>query len=136
MRDRLWIVIPAAGFPFLLVLFIVLWNSLQLQKRTIQDLIKRLDGLETVDQRDDDGRQALVEQQLGVLQTRQKTLQRQISNLENWQRASAARERALWNRLDTPFPVNQAPQQRREPDLESAAEPALPSIPKISPMQP
>ena len=130
MRDRLWIVIPAAGFPFLLVLFIVLWNSLQLQKRTIQDLIKRLDGLETVDQRDDDGRQALVEQQLGVLQTRQKTLQRQISNLENWQRASGERERALWNRFDTPFPADQEPQPRQEPDLERTAPPSLPSSPE------
>ena len=136
MRERLWIVIPAAGFPFLLVLFIVLWQSLQLQKRTIEGLLERLDGLEAVEQRDRNDNQELMKQQLGVLQTRQKTLQRQISNLENWQRASAERERALWNRLDTPFPVNQAPQQRREPDLESAAEPALPSIPKISPMQP
>ena len=130
MRDRLWIVIPAAGFPFLLVLFIVLWNSLQLQKRTIQDLIKRLDGLETVDQRDDDGRQALVEQQLGVLQTRQKTLQRQISNLENWQRASGERERALWNRFDTPFPADQEPQPPQQPDLERTAPPSLPSSPE------
>ena len=136
MRERLWIVIPAAGFPFLLVLFIVLWQSLQFQKRTIEGLLERLDGLEAVEQRDRNDNQELMKQQLGVLQTRQKTLQRQISNLENWQRASAERERALWNRLDTPFPVNQAPQQRREPDLESAAEPALPSIPKISPMQP
>ena len=130
MRDRLWIVIPAAGFPFLLVLFIVLWNSLQLQKRTIQDLIKRLDGLETVDQRDDDGRQTLVEQQLGVLQTRQKTLQRQISNLENWQRASGERERALWNRFDTPFPADQEPQPPQQIDLESTAPPSLPSSPE------
>ena len=130
MRDRLWIVIPAAGFPFLLVLFIVLWNSLQLQKRTIQDLIKRLDGLETVDQRDDDGRQGLVEQQLGVLQTRQKTLQRQISNLENWQRASGERERALWNRFDTPFPADQEPQPPQQPDLERTAPPSLPSTPE------
>ena len=50
MRERLWIVIPAAGFPFLLVLFIVLWQSLQLQKRTIDGLLERLDGLEAVEQ--------------------------------------------------------------------------------------
>ena len=128
MRDRLWIVIPAAGFPFLLVLFIVLWNSLQLQKRTIQDLIKRLDGLETVDQRDDDGRQALVEQQLGVLQTRQKTLQRQISNLESWQRASGERERALWNRLDKRFPEDRTPRPLGEFELEGIGPPAQPPL--------
>ena len=46
MRDRLWVLIPAAGFPFLLVLFVVLWQSLQQQSRTIQDLGQRLDGLE------------------------------------------------------------------------------------------
>ena len=49
MRDRLWVLIPAAGFPFLLVLFVVLWQSLQQQSRTIQDLGQRLDGLELFD---------------------------------------------------------------------------------------
>ena len=103
MRERLWIVIPAAGFPFLLVLFIVLWQSLQFQKRTIEGLLERLDGLEAVEQRDRNDNQELMKQQLGVLQTRQKTLQRQISNLENWQRASGERERALWNRFDKQY---------------------------------
>jgi len=106
MRDRLWIIIPAAGFPFLLVLFIVLWQSLQQQSRTIEDLAQQLEGLERAELRDRDGNQELIEQQLGVLQTRQQTLQRQISNLESWQRASGERERALWNRLETPFPAN------------------------------
>ena len=106
MRDRLWIIIPAAGFPFLLVLFIVLWQSLQQQNRTVQDLVKQLEGLERVELRDREENRDLIEQQLGVLQTRQQTLQRQISNLESWQRASGDRERALWNRLQAPFPAN------------------------------
>ena len=106
MRERLWIIIPATGFPFLLVLFIVLWQSLQEQNRTIQDLVQQLEGLERVELRDREGNRELIEQQLGVLQTRQQTLQRQISNLESWQRASGDRERALWNRLQAPFPSN------------------------------
>jgi len=130
MRERLWIVIPAAGFPFLLVLFIVLWQSLQFQKRTIEGLLERLDGLEAVEQRDRNDNQELMKQQLGVLQTRQKTLQRQISNLENWQRASGERERALWNRFDTPFPADQEPQPPQQPDLERTAPPSLPSSPE------
>ena len=124
MRDRLWIVIPAAGFPCLLVLFVVLWHSLQLQKNSIEDLVKRLDGLESVGQRARDGNRELMEQQLSTLQTRQQTLQRQISNLESWQRASGDRQRALWNRLKTPFPVNQDPEPLVEPELERV-EPSL-----------
>ena len=130
MRERLWTVIPAAGFPFLLVLFIVLWQSLQVQKRTIESLLKRLDGLEAVQQRDRDDSQELMKQQLGVLQTRQKTLQRQISNLENWQRASGERERALWNRFDKQLPADQGPQPQQQPDLERTAPPSLPSSPE------
>ena len=97
MRERLLIVIPAAGFPFLFVLFIVLWQSLQLQKRTIEGLLERLDGLEAVEQRDRNDNQELMKQQLGVLQTRQKTLQRQISNLGNGvsNRFQRARSRSL-----------------------------------------
>tara|TARA_B100000073_G_scaffold325060_1_gene308522 strand:- start:234 stop:605 length:372 start_codon:yes stop_codon:yes gene_type:complete len=106
MRDRLWIIIPAAGFPFLLVLFVVLWQSLQQQNSTIQDLVKQLERLERVELLDREGNRELLEQQLGVLQTRQQTLQRQISNLERWQRASGDRERALWNRLEATFPAN------------------------------
>ncbi len=124
MRDRLWIVIPAAGFPFLLVLFIVLWQSLQLQKRSLEDLVERLEGLEAVGQRAKDGNRELMEQQLSTLQTRQQTLQRQISNLESWQRASGDRQRALWNRLETPFPVDQDPKPLAEPELERV-EPTL-----------
>ncbi len=124
MRDRLWIVIPAAGFPFLLVLFIVLWQSLQLQKRSLEDLVERLEGLEAVGQRAKDGNRELMEQQLSTLQTRQQTLQRQISNLESWQRASGDRQRALWNRLETPFPVDQDPKPLAEHELERV-EPTL-----------
>tara|TARA_B100000073_G_scaffold2613_1_gene2190 strand:- start:441 stop:848 length:408 start_codon:yes stop_codon:yes gene_type:complete len=135
MRDRLWVLIPAAGFPFLLVLFVVLWQSLQQQSRTIQDLGQRLDGLEGIDQRDREGNRDLIEQQLGVLQTRQQTLQRQISNLESWQRASSERERALWNRLDPPFPSNPAAPTSERPETERAGPPALPSAqePMITP---
>ena len=132
MRDRLWIVISAAGVPFLLVLFIVLWQSLQEQNRTIQDLVQQLEGLERVELRDREGNRELIEQQLGVLQTRQQTLQRQISNLESWQRASGDRERALWNRLDTPFPSTQGSDLTDERDIERSIPPALPSSPELS----
>ena len=127
MRDRLWIIIPAAGFPFLLVLFIVLWQSLQQQNRTIQDLVQQLEGLERVELRDREGNRELIEQQLGVLQTRQQTLQRQIRNLESWQRASGDRERALWNRLQAPFPANQDVDLPDNRDIERAAPPEQPS---------
>ena len=127
MRDRLWIIIPAAGFPFLLVLFIVLWQSLQQQNRTVQDLVKQLDELERVELRDREGNRELIEQQLGVLQTRQQTLQRQIRNLESWQRASGDRERALWNRLQAPFPTNPDVDLPDNRDMERTAPPERPS---------
>ena len=127
MRDRLWIIIPAAGFPFLLVLFIVLWQSLQQQNRTVQDLVKQLEGLERVELRDREENRDLIEQQLGVLQTRQQTLQRQISNLESWQRASGDRERALWNRLQAPFPTNPDVDLPDNRDMERTAPPERPS---------
>ncbi|QNI55440.1 putative hAMP domain protein [Synechococcus sp. BIOS-E4-1] len=136
MRDRLWIVIPAAGFPFLLVLFIVLWQSLQQQNRTIQNLVKQLDGLEGVELRNREGNQALIEQQLEVLQTRQQKLQRQISNLESWQRASGDRERTLWNRLETPFPPTLGPDLTDERDIERTTPPELPSSPQLSSPRP
>ena len=126
MRDRLWIIIPAAGFPFLLVLFIVLWQSLQQQNRTVQDLVKQLEGLERVELRDREENRDLIEQQLGVLQTRQQTLQRQIRNLESWQRASGDRERALWNRLQAPFPANPDVDLPDNRDMERPAPPEQP----------
>lgn len=126
MRDRLWIIIPAAGFPFLLVLFIVLWQSLQQQNRTVQDLVKQLEGLERVELRDREENRDLIEQQLGVLQTRQQTLQRQIRNLESWQRASGDRERALWNRLQAPFPANPDVDLPDNRDMERTAPPEQP----------
>ena len=127
MRDRFWIIIPAAGFPFLLVLFLVLWQSLQQQSRTVQDLVKQLEGLDRVELRDREGNRELIEQQLGVLQTRQQTLQRQISNLESWQRASGDRERALWNRLQAPFPANPDVDLPDNRDIERIAPPEQPS---------
>tara|TARA_Y100000766_G_scaffold32312_1_gene22460 strand:- start:742 stop:1122 length:381 start_codon:yes stop_codon:yes gene_type:complete len=126
MRERLWIIIPATGFPFLLVLFIVLWQSLQQQNRTVQDLVKQLDELERVELRDREGNRELIEQQLGVLQTRQQTLQRQIRNLESWQRASGDRERALWNRLQAPFPANPDVDLPDNRDMERPAPPEQP----------
>ena len=126
MRDRLWIIIPAAGFPFLLVLFIVLWQSLQQQNRTVQDLVKQLEELERVELRDKEGNRELIEQQLGVLQTRQQTLQRQIRNLESWQRASGDRERALWNRLEATFPANPDVDLPDNRDMERPAPPEQP----------
>ena len=136
MRDRLWIIIPAAGFPFLLVLFIVLWQSLQQQNRTIQDLVQQLEGLERVELRDREGNRELIEQQLGVLQTRQQTLQRQISNLESWQRASGDRERALWNRIQAPFPTNPDVDLPDNRDIERTAPPGGPSSQQPSSQQP
>ena len=136
MRERLWIIIPAAGFPFLLVLFIVLWQSLQQQSRTIQDLVQQLEGLARVELHDREGNRELIEQQLGVLQTRQQTLQRQISNLESWQRASGDRERDLWNRLETPFPSNPGSDLTDEPDIERTTPPPLPSSSQPSSSQP
>ena len=127
MRDRLWLIISAAGFPFLLVLFIVLWQSLQQQNRTVQDLVKQLEELERVELRDREGNRELIEQQLGVLQTRQQTLQRQIRNLESWQRASGDRERALWNRLQAPFPANPDVDLPDSRDMERRAPPEQPS---------
>ncbi len=126
MRDRLWIIIPAAGFPFLLVLFIVLWQSLHQQNRIVQDLVKQLEELERVELRDREGNRELIEQQLGVLQTRQQTLQRQIRNLESWQRASGDRERALWNRLQAPFPANPDVDLPDNRDMERPAPPEQP----------
>ena len=126
MRDRLWLIIPAAGFPFLLVLFIVLWQSLQQQNRTVQDLVKQLEELERFELRDREGNRELIEQQLGVLQTRQQTLQRQIRNLESWQRASGDRERALWNRLQAPFPDNPDVDLPDNRDMERTAPPEQP----------
>jgi hypothetical protein len=102
MRERLWILVPAAGVPLLLVLFFVLWQSLQVQNRTIEDLGKRLDELEGLDQPENRTNRQLIQQQLGVLQTRQKSLQQQISDLESWQRSEGARERRIWDRLNTP----------------------------------
>ena len=136
MRDRLWIIIPAAGFPFLLVLFIVLWQSLQQQNRTIQDLVQQLEGLERVELRDREGNRELIEQQLGVLQTRQQTLQRQISNLESWQRASGDRERALWNRIQAPFPTNPDVDLPDNRDIERTAPPGGRSSQQPSSQQP
>ncbi|WP_413403314.1 MULTISPECIES: signal protein [unclassified Synechococcus] len=128
MRERLWIIIPAAGFPFLLVLFIVLWQSLQQQSSTIQELVKQLDKLEGLELRDREDNRELIEQQLGALQTRQQALQRKITNLESWQRASSDRERALWNRLETPFPYEHDEGHKQERDIEPTAPPNVPSL--------
>ena len=136
MRDRLWIVIPAAGFPFLLVLFIVLWQSLQQQSHTIQDLVEQLDRLNSVDLRERAGSRDLIEQQLGVIQTRQQTLQKQISNLESLQRASGDRERELWYRLEAPFRSNLDLDPRDNRDIEQTAPPGLPSSQQPSSQQP
>ena len=135
MRNRLWLIIPAAGFPFLLVLFIVLWQSLQQQNRTVQDLVKQLEELERFELRDREGNRELIEQQLGVLQTRQQTLQRQIRNLESWQRASGDRERALWDRLQAPFPDNPDVDLPDNRDIERTAPPEQPSSQRPSSQQ-
>ena len=55
-------------------------------------------------------------------------LQRKITNLESWQRASSDRERSLWNRLETPFPSEHEGGHQQERDIEPTAPPNVPSL--------
>ena len=36
MHQRLWLILPAAGFPLLIVLFVVLWQAVQRQNLVLQ----------------------------------------------------------------------------------------------------
>ena len=95
MRERLLLLIPVAGFSCLLVLFMVFWQAIQHQNNRLQNLTNRLKDLE---QREEVNSRQLLEQQLGVLKTRQQKLQIEIKNLQTVQNDSAQREARL---LDT-----------------------------------
>jgi len=95
MRERLLLLIPVAGFSCLLVLFVVFWQAIEYQNNRLQSLTNRLKDLE---QREEVNSRQLLEQQLGVLKTRQQKLQIDIQNLQTVQNDSAKREARL---LDT-----------------------------------
>ena len=95
MRERLLLLIPVAGFSCLLVIFMVFWQAIQYQNNRLQGLTNRLKDLE---QREEVNSRQLLEQQLGVLKTRQQKLQIEIKKLQTVQNDSAQREARL---LDT-----------------------------------
>ena len=49
MRQRLWLILPAAGLPLLIVLFVVLWQAVQRQNLVLQQLVERVEVLEGFD---------------------------------------------------------------------------------------
>ena len=49
MHQRLWLILPAAGFPLLIVLFVVLWQAVQRQNLVLQGLVERVEVLEGFD---------------------------------------------------------------------------------------
>jgi type II secretory pathway component PulJ len=96
MRERLLLLIPVAGFSCLLVLFMVFWQAIQHQNNRLQNLTNRLKDLE---QREEVNSRQLLEQQLGVLKTRQQKLQIEIKSLQTLQNDSAKREARLLDML-------------------------------------
>ena len=96
MRERLLLLIPVAGFSCLLVLFMVFWQAIQHQSNRLQNLTNRLKDLE---QREEVNSRQLLEQQLGVLKTRQQKLQIEIKSLQTLQNDSAKREARLLDML-------------------------------------
>ncbi|MGB1196324.1 MAG: signal protein [Synechococcus sp.] len=96
MRERLLLLIPVAGFSCLLVLFMVFWQAIQHQNNRLQNLTNRLKDLE---QREEVNSRQLLEQQLGVLKTRQEKLQIEIKSLQTLQNDSAKREARLLDML-------------------------------------
>lgn len=96
MRERLLLLIPVAGFSCLLVLFMVFWQAIQYQNNRLQNLTNRLKDLE---QREEVNSRQLLEQQLGVLKTRQQKLQIEIKSLQTLQNDSAKREARLLEML-------------------------------------
>ena len=103
MRERLLLLIPVAGFSCLLVLFMVFWQAIQYQNNRLQSLTNRLKDLE---QREEVNSRQLLEQQLGVLKTRQRKLQTDIQSLQRFQSEYAKREARLLETLrqDPPRP--------------------------------
>ena len=96
MRERLLLLIPVAGLSCLLVLFMVFWQAIQHQNNRLQNLTNRLKDLE---QREEVNSRQLLEQQLGVLKTRQQKLQIEIKSLQTLQNDSAKREARLLDML-------------------------------------
>lgn len=96
MRERLLLLIPVAGFSCLLVLFMVFWQAIQHQNNRLQNLTNRLKDLE---QREEVNSRQLLEQQLGVLKTRQQKLQIDIQSLQTFQNDAAKREARLLDML-------------------------------------
>lgn len=102
MRERVLLLIPAAGFTGLLVLFVVLWQASQHQSNSLQNLNNRLKELE---QREEVNSRQLLEQQLSVLKTRQQKLQSEIRSLQTLQSENAKREARLLETLRRRVPV-------------------------------
>ena len=100
MRQRFWLILTAAGFPLLIVLFLVLWQAVQRQNLVLQELVKRVEAVEGFDRDEQQTSQELIEQQLGALQSRQRRIQGQIINLENWRSGLREREQMLLERLN------------------------------------
>lgn len=107
MRERLLLLIPVAGFTCLLVLFTVLWQAIQHQNNSLQSLTNRLKELE---QREEVNSRQLLEQQLGVLKTRQQKLQTDIQSLQTLQSENTKREARLLESLKQRFPQPSTPE--------------------------
>ena len=127
MRERLLLLIPVTGFSCLLVLFVVLWQAIQYQNNRLQSLTNRLKDLE---QREEVNSRQLLEQQLGVLKTRQQKLQTDIQSLQSFQRESAKREARLLESLRQGATLPSIPKGR------SADEPAIPNPVTTDPSAP
>ena len=127
MRERLLLLIPVTGFSCLLVLFVVLWQAIQYQNNRLQSLTNRLKDLE---QREEVNSRQLLEQQLGVLKTRQQKLQTDIQSLQSFQRESAKREVRLLESLSQGDTLPSTPKGR------STDEPAIPNPVTTDPSAP
>ena len=100
MRQRLWLILTAAGFPLLIVLFVVLWQAVQRQNLMVEELVGRIEALEGFDREEQKTGHQLIEQQLSTLQSRQRRLQAKIMDLESWRDGSRERENRLLDRLN------------------------------------
>mgnify|MGYP001463667115 FL=1 len=129
MRERLLLLIPVAGFTCLLVLFIVLWQTLQHQNNSLQSLTNRLKELE---QREEVNSRQLLEQQLGVLKTRQQKLQTDIQSLQTFQSENAKREARLLESLKQRIPLESIPEEI-SPDEQAIPNPLTTDPSALSP---
>ena len=114
MQQRLWLILPTAGIPLLIVLFVVLWQAVQRQNLMLQELVDRVEELDRTEQKTS---QELLQQQLSALQARQRRLQGKIIDLESWRSGSRERERRLLERLN-PGPF-QSPETLQAPPVPS-----------------